>query len=681
VLARTSDPDEARVRFTIARLEGDEQNLEGLTTTFTRYVNYVTRTQTSPITGDSSEQPTYDSGGSVVPLDSSAGTYLYIFGTALPEGFPASLTHTVGAQIERTFDERDLVANPTSDFVPDGGPVSVVREPTTTAQCNSCHNPLALHGSGRREVSLCKLCHTSQAVDPDTGNTIEFAPMVHSIHRGRELPSVDGGVVGTKYSIIGYRQSEHVYAERVQACEGGPFASAVCTSDADCGEGGTCTDEKTAGVGFPQDLRNCGKCHTDGSTAANHLENPSSSACVGCHDNVNPSLVETGAGPPGFLHLAGPQPEAACRLCHVAQGPEFGISVAGAHTIPARSQQLAGLEAEILSAVGAPGGSLQMEFRILDGGAPVSDIGGAGLNRIAIALSGPNTDFGAFDPPLIRPTVFGSGSSGVLSGPDPLGVFTYETDETLPEDAYGTWRVGLEARRSVELLDPFGAAAASATEAVQNPVLDFSVDGSPLAPRREVAGMDNCGECHGTFSKGFNIHGSLRNQSDYCVICHNPSMSDFARRNPAVTDENASVVNEPIGFKHMIHKIHTGEELESKPYIIYGFGFPFTPHEFSEVRFPGNRADCATCHVNDSHLLPLDEGLLPTLQTIVDAGTELVVGSIPVIQDACLACHGSMEAQAHADTYTSELGEESCGNCHNEGAFKAVSEVHAHHLD
>jgi hypothetical protein len=374
---------------------------------------------------------------------------------------------------------------------------------------------------------------------------------------------------------------------------------------------------------------------------------------------VNPSLVETGAGPPGFLHLAGPQPEAACRLCHVAQGPEFGISVAGAHTIPARSQQLAGLEAEILSAVGAPGGSLQMEFRILDGGAPVSDIGGAGLNRIAIALSGPNTDFGAFDPPLIRPTVFGSGSSGVLSGPDPLGVFTYETDETLPEDAYGTWRVGLEARRSVELLDPFGAAAASATEAVQNPVLDFSVDGSPLAPRREVAGMDNCGECHGTFSKGFNIHGSLRNQSDYCVICHNPSMSDFARRNPAVTDENASVVNEPIGFKHMIHKIHTGEELESKPYIIYGFGFPFTPHEFSEVLFPGNRADCATCHVNDSHLLPLDEGLLPTLQTIVDAGTELVVGSIPVIQDACLACHGSMEAQAHADTYTSELGEES----------------------
>src|SRR5262245_23961459 len=47
----TDDPREARVRFTLARLEPDVQKAEAVTTTFSRYVNYIT---------NSSGQPAYD---------------------------------------------------------------------------------------------------------------------------------------------------------------------------------------------------------------------------------------------------------------------------------------------------------------------------------------------------------------------------------------------------------------------------------------------------------------------------------------------------------------------------------------------------------------------------------------------------------------------------------------------
>jgi len=117
------------------------------------------------------------------------------------------------------------------------------------------------------------------------------------------------------------------------------------------------------------------------------------------------------------------------------------------------------------------------------------------------------------------------------------------------------------------------------------------------------------------------------------------------------------------------------------PYIVYGFGSAgFTPHDFSEILFPGDLRDCAACHVNDSEQLPLPNGLLPTIQSVVDAGMlppiEVVTGSIPPIQDACLACHDTDAAGAHAETNTTVGGDEACDVCHSEGSAQAVSIVH-----
>jgi len=661
VTTATSDPTQAQVRFTIARLELDAETYNGFTTTFTRYENYKT------------PRPGYDSGGTLATLDPVAGTYAYTFATTLPAGFPAGLTHTVGGQVTRTFEGAMLVANPVFDFVPAGGPVTTVREDTTTAQCNGCHDPLEAHGGTRQEVHLCQLCHTEQLVDAN-GNSAELQNMIHRLHRGQDLPSIVNGPVGAQYAF-----GNTVFAEKVKACAGGPIAGVSCATDADCA-GGTCTGSTVTGVGFPQDIRTCTACHTDGVTASNYLNKPSPSACTGCHDDVNPSTVATQAGPPGTNHatgdLIGPQPTAICTVCHKATGNEFSITIPGAHTVPERSTQLQGLEGEIVSATGTPGNPVTVTFKITNGdGAALPSL--SGMNRVAFAMSGPSTDFGGSSTPYITPTAVGGGSSGTLTGPDANGVYTYVTSPAngLPADASGTWRVGLEARRAVTVGTGSPLGARMVNEALQNPVLDFSVDGSPVVPRRHVVDIGNCGSCHGTFSRGFSIHGNLRNQTDYCVVCHNPNATDFPSRK---TVTGADPDDQTIDFKHFIHKLHTGASLENPPYLIYGFGGAVS--DFSDILYPGDRRDCAKCHVTSpaaTYLLRLPDGVLATRQTMISSGVETTVGSTPPIQDACLACHDAADAAGHAQLNTTADGVETCGVCHGEGAAFAVSALHA----
>jgi OmcA/MtrC family decaheme c-type cytochrome len=661
-----SAPNEARVRFTIARLEVLPHTAEGVTTTFTRYVNYVTGSAAG------GSQPTYDTTGTFTLVDAASGTWTYTFDRMLPAGLPRNLTHTVGAQVERVAGDAELVANPLLDFVPDGSPVTVVREVTTTAQCNACHDPLAVHGGGRREVTLCQLCHTDQAIDPESGNQIDLKHMVHRIHMGRALPSVVDGPVGARFAIIGLRGGENRYAEKVRVCASGPFETTPCESDTDCA-GSPCSGTGSVGVAFPQDIRNCATCHSAGATAADHLAQPSTLACTGCRDDVNPGETVLNGLLPGTGHVADDQPDVLCRVCHGAvQDEEFDETVPGAHVNPLRSAALAGLQGEILSASGSAGMPVMLTFRLRDGtGDTIESL--AGFDRVAFAVSGPTADFGAHAPPVLTAVAVGGGSSGTLAGPDGDGVFTYVTAAALPAEAAKTWRAGLEARRSTTVNGQ------AVSEAVPNPVLDFSVDGSPVVARRTVVANEKCGSCHGTFSKDLSVHGNLRNRMEYCVVCHNPSGTDFARRANAV-GAGADPATASIDLEQMIHKIHRGDALERPPYLIYGFGSApkgYTAHDFGEVRFPGDLRDCETCHVAGTQTLPLPPDVLPTLETVVNGGAEQVVGSIPPVTDACTSCHDSDEAVAHARANTTATGAEACAVCHDEGSVAAVSVVHA----
>jgi len=192
VLSATQDPQQARVRLTIAHVEDYFADGElGSQHPFTRYVNDI-----------NSVHPAYDSKGTLQTLDAADGIYQYTFGKQLAQ-FDPTRTYTIGMQVDRTVNGVRTGVNPVFDLVPAGGTPEIF-ESTTTQQCNSCHDPLIAHGN-RREVRLCMLCHAEAATDspspPVQPHSIDFRNMIHKIHRGQDLPSIVNGPPGTTFMI------------------------------------------------------------------------------------------------------------------------------------------------------------------------------------------------------------------------------------------------------------------------------------------------------------------------------------------------------------------------------------------------------------------------------------------------------------------------------------------------
>ncbi len=581
------------------------------------YTAYTTRVQKSPINGVSATQAGTDSGGTRTDLE--LGHSVYRFKTALPAGYDGSKTHTLGIYATRDLitegiSDKNYYGNVEFDFRPDKGAVADVWDKTENAACNTCHNPLSAHGGARRDVKLCVTCHQPQTVDPDTGNTVDFKVMIHKIHRGEMLPSV---LAGTPYQIIGFQQ--------------------------------TVVDFST--VAFPQDIRNCTTCHAPPATQAfNWSTYPSRAACGSCHDDVN---FVTGENHPGLAQAD----DSKCASCHRPQGDrEWDASVQGAHTVPYKSTQLKGLNSKILSVSNAvPGQSPTVTFQITqDDGtavAPSSFTTSTGSSNLNLLMGGSTADY-AVNP--TRERADGASFNGTVA--------TYTFKAAIPAGATGTWAFSIEARRTVTF-DPAPADSATFTEGAVNPVYYASVDGSAVTARRHVVDLANCNKCHGQLA----LHGGQRLNTEECVMCHNPNASD-----KLVGTAGRPVDKEPvesIDFKRMIHRIHTGENL-TQDFTIYGFGGSVNP--FNEVRFPGDRRDCEKCHAPDTQqvLETPPDGLLPTT-TLRDWYSPQQHYAA-----ACLGCHDTKPAAAHAYVNTAPFGE-ACAACHGTAAEFSVDKVHA----
>jgi hypothetical protein len=97
------------------------------------YLSYTSRIQTSPITGDSAEQGSTDSGGVYTQI--SVGTYMYKFATVLPTDYDTDATTTLGIYARRDLQEFDLdryVTNELEHFVPSGMYDAMPRDIVTT---------------------------------------------------------------------------------------------------------------------------------------------------------------------------------------------------------------------------------------------------------------------------------------------------------------------------------------------------------------------------------------------------------------------------------------------------------------------------------------------------------------------------------------------------------------------
>ncbi|MBI2425829.1 MAG: OmcA/MtrC family decaheme c-type cytochrome [Candidatus Hydrogenedentes bacterium] len=588
-----------------------------------RYISYITRIENpdgQPNTGDEAVQSNYDSARLGGVTDNGDGTYTYKFAAAVPANYDAGATHQIAGQFTRLYpvDGQVYPYNMAETFLPDGGDVTATREIVSTETCNTCHTRLEFHGGNRREVQLCIMCHSTQSSDGQSGNSVDFAEMIHKIHMGEELPSVQDG---TPYQIIGFGNSVNDYSTVV----------------------------------FSQDIRNCEVCHTNAPQADVFLTNPTKAGCASCHDRTwfgNPDLA-----PEGWeVHVAGEQVnDSLCSQCHKPTGPAPS-PILEAHRLVSELPENPGLALNVLEVVTTPptpekqaeGTQITITFAALYGdGSPVLALNA--LNSITARIGYPAAEYETtFGESLLTP-------AGTLVNNND-GTYVYTFAGTVPSDSTDTFAVGMEGRIAFTHDETTFRQGTST-----NGLMYFTLNEEEPEPRREVVSDAKCNVCH----NDLHLHGANRVGVQYCVVCHNPSMTDVSRR------PGDQLPPETVNFKDMIHRIHSGAELENG-YLVYGFGN--TLHDYSNVGFPGKRESCAVCHEEGTYELPVTED---ALSTFVVNGEEVVRDVLPE-RAACTTCHDSLLANVHA-IVMSDIGGgvETCAVCHGPGKDFDVEKVHA----
>jgi OmcA/MtrC family decaheme c-type cytochrome len=197
----------------------------------------------------------------------------------------------------------------------------------------------------------------------------------------------------------------------------------------------------------------------------------------------------------------------------------------------------------------------------------------------------------------------------------------------------------------------------------------------------------NCNNCH------FNLqgHGARRNDAEYCVFCHNPSLTDASTRATSTNPADLAQPPQALNFALMVHKIHTGVNLAAMGatyvevshngrHVDFGAAFASVPASIPNtgVRYPAmsltgevhDTTNCAMCHANTSEAnFPIGKNQVTDPQGLLNPA--------PATTSACTACHLNTSAFAHAVSETDPKFGESCNVCHATGAPFDVDVVHA----
>ena len=663
------------------------------------WLTSTTRVQKSTITGNSANQPAADSGGKTTTI--SIGSYMYTFGTKAPANFNPTQTVRIAAYASRDLTAFNLGTahdNNVFTFVPNGSPVTNTHDIVATKSCNRCHDPLSAHGGARLIVPLCITCHNPggdgvQTVDPDTGNSIDFEVMIHKIHMGAQLPSV---IAGTPYQIIGFNNavndfSNVVFPANIENCQmchevsAYPRKSTVGIAYAQAGLppsplnvdannnviAGSNNSDTPAAPPYPGSADSTagpagatvvpvsasafsipgGLTEPPPVNSSWWLTRPTAAACGACHDDVN---FQTGKNHPG-----GPQPnDDLCSICHIPQGElPLDASILGAHTIPLWTPGVTpGVVFQLTNVTGGTAGkSPTVTFSIKDYSG--NAIAASSMNSLSLVMAGPTSEYQA----TISESATGAAATSTA------GTFTYTFKTPVPANATGTWAIGIEGYRNYTVL-PGTTSATTVRDVGYNQLYAFSVDGSPVSTHAFEIVQQNCNACH----YRVNAHGTIRQNVQYCLLCHNPTATDASVRPASQNPPQA------IDFPVLVHRLHAGSMAPTvsggqlTPYIVYGFGG--SVNDFSDVLFPGYLGDCGKCHVNQSDYPPV-----PAARINV-TNPRAFINPSPPVTAACTACHTSKDASAHAATNTSGSFGEACSVCHGVGAAFSVDQVHARTL-
>jgi OmcA/MtrC family decaheme c-type cytochrome len=570
-------------------------------------------------------------------IDHGDGTYTYTFATDLAnapcpapcteaDGKPLdlsyrpSLTHRVGIQ---QGNSALPTANAVYDFVPAGGRVTM-REIVKSANCNECHVKITAHGT-RFETRLCVTCHNpgSWVKNADgTTTTVDFEVMIHKIHRSPEINN-------EQFPHNDYAVGNHNFADVV----------------------------------FPQDTRNCTKCH-DGSDpnsdrytpqGNNWQDFPSMEACGSCHDDIDFSQGIAGGHKGGAVTN-----NSECIACHEERG--YAGSVAESHTIPGKAER-AFFRFNILSICGQP---VDHDPKCTEGESPtvtfsVEDPSGKGGHEFGnfyniMPASTTDPEFAAAtagSTPRVRMDFAWKGvgendytndaTPGDAFGDRPAealrvdllnspgvsyqnnGVYLYNAADdstpwtipvlTPPHTPIGTVAVAIEGRGAAYSAKDCGkvppadlAGCYTVYVPIKAPVAYTAVNDPGPQPRRQVVdATTKCDRCHDVLS----LHGGSRNDNgQLCVFCHNPNMTDVNDRPKdanGLPDASQTVDNkteESVDFKRMIHGIHAASVSSATPgFREKGLNIGGGPqHDYSNLRFPGVLSRCGSCHLEAGDL-------------------------------------------------------------------------------
>jgi len=249
----------------------------------------------------------------------------------------------------------------------------------------------------------------------------------------------------------------------------------------------------------------------------------------------------------------------------------------------------------------------------------------------------------------------------LVFNPDGYYTYTFSTDITDPTQTNG---VVFEPGRTHRVAIQLSYTNAAGEAVIVNPNFDFTIDANgnsvPVTDPTLTRKMVDVGSCNGCHAK-LALHGGGRVDTQYCVMCHNPG----------TTDPNSG---HPVTFMTMVHKIHAGRGLNTavggENYTIWGFRN--TAFDFSEVGFPQDLRNCATCHSGQNPATPQGDNWKTRPS-----------------KEACLTCHasgaGSLWETAHLPIAQGLVGPTAaaldlpnlqCATCHKPGSAIASERVH-----
>jgi len=765
----------ADISFGIANLN---PGTNGMASYWTSYI-YHTVTPSGCPTGASAcdktaaTQPTTESAASGMLVDNGDGTYVYTFNKNVTTDplvkYDATLTHRVAFEIRGLAQAN----NGAYTFQPSTGATTNIfsREIVETSTCDNCHGFLNAHGGARVEVHYCVMCHSPQNTDPYSGNPLDFKQMIHKIHQGNSLASIQTPpalaltgsaslhtgsnttpTLGQGYWIVGYMKSLNNFNT----------------------------------VLFPQDTRNCQTCHVQnlaGATeAANYAAVPTMEACGACHDNVN---FATGANHSTNIVANDTQ----CVTCH---GPSSNLDngqlqVAAAHVIPdvvAATRYRFNVNTVTVSVQGGStypvvnisvtdptnsnkpynllteptfvgnGILANQQFRGTQPTVGTTTPVCTGAARLAIDVGWDTSDYTNWgsaaapaaaswgQPVSVNPLVPGAGSvpagcsastlayggAAVAAPPAPSTVYGPLADGSFtvvgpalpaPPAAQcppGSGTACAPIQNVVAVLEGHPGVVTSIVAApgpatadrvgVTTAVGYGNTAGATAVARRTIVDIAKCDVCHSTLQ----LHGSNRNDNTQaCVVCHNPASTDVSQRQALVAPGVDGLWEQTIDLKHHIHKIHSDAFRQTQtnyaPWIIYGFGG--SVNNFNEVVFPQDVGNCYACHSNPAsgptfypgdmlmQAMTTDTGLSkdPTVPAAPAPGSPGNPISTTPTMAACTGCHEDSLAISHMEQNggsTSVLkdaegrmvpasnpaGVETCAICHGPGAVADVGKVH-----